>query len=140
MTATIRIFDPAMCCATGVCGPSVDTELTRFAADVDWLRKQGVRVERYNLSQQPQAFAETEVVKAALTRSMDVLPLVLVDERIAVEGKYPSRETLAALAGLVVSEQKAIQTTPASPGNSPNSSASTASCCPPKTATKSGCC
>ena len=102
MSVTIRVFDPAMCCATGVCGPSVDPEVARFAADVDWLQKQGVTVERFNLSQQPAAFAETAVVKEALGRGTEVLPLVLVGDRIAVEGAYPSRETLAALAGVVV--------------------------------------
>jgi hypothetical protein len=34
MSVTIRVFDPAMCCSTGVCGPSIDPELTRFAGDV----------------------------------------------------------------------------------------------------------
>ena len=58
MSVTIRVFDPAMCCSTGVCGPSVDPELARFAADLDWLKKQGVTVERFNLSQQPAAFAD----------------------------------------------------------------------------------
>ncbi|HRC55049.1 MAG: arsenite efflux transporter metallochaperone ArsD [Myxococcales bacterium] len=102
MSVTLRVFDPAMCCATGVCGPSVDPELARFAADVDWLQKQGVKIERYNLSAQPGAFAETPAVKEALARGTEVLPLVLVGDRIATEGAYPSRETLAALAGVVV--------------------------------------
>jgi len=48
MCRVIRGFDPAMCCATGGCGPNVVLELTRFAADLDWLCKQGVLVERYN--------------------------------------------------------------------------------------------
>lgn len=100
--STIRVFDPAMCCSTGVCGPTSDPELARFAADVDWLQKQGVKVERFNLSAQPGAFAETAAVKEALARGTDVLPLVLVDDRIATEGAYPTRETLAALAGVVV--------------------------------------
>lgn len=56
MTA-VRIFDPAMCCSTGVCGPSVDPKLVRFSADLDWLKSQGVAVERFNLSQEPAAFA-----------------------------------------------------------------------------------
>ena len=102
MSVTIRVFDPAMCCSTGVCGPSINPELARFAADVAWLHKQGVAVERFNLSQQPAVFAETPAVKEALARGTEVLPLVLVGDRIAVEGAYPSRETLAALAGVVV--------------------------------------
>jgi hypothetical protein len=127
MSATIRVFDPAMCCSTGVCGPSVEPELARFAADVDWLQKQGVTVERFNLSQQPGAFASTPAVKEALARGNEVLPLVMVGDRIAVEGAYPSRETLAALAGVVV---KKVENTPA---------ASTG-CCAPSTKSKTGCC
>ena len=129
MSVIIRVFDPAMCCSTGVCGPSVDPELARFAADVDWLQKQGVSVERFNLAQQPAAFAETPTVKEALTRGTEVLPLILVGDRVAVEGAYPSRETLAALAGVVV---KKLDLAPA---------ASTGCCGPGSAAkSKSGCC
>jgi hypothetical protein len=112
-----------MCGSTGVCGPGVDPELARFASDVEWLQKQGVKVERFNLSQQPGAFAETAAVKQALERGTDVLPLVVVDGRIAVEGSYPSRETLAALAGVVV---KKVAPAP------------TSSCCGPSTGAKPG--
>jgi hypothetical protein len=102
MSVTIRVFDPALCCSTGVCGPSVDPELARFAADVDWLKKQGVTVERHNLSQEPAVFAATAAVREALHRGVAVLSMVLADERVVMEGGYPSRETLAALAGVVV--------------------------------------
>ncbi len=64
----IQVFDPPMCCPTGVCGPSVDPELVRFAADLDWLESQGVEVERYNLAQQPAVFAGTPVVKETLAK------------------------------------------------------------------------
>ena len=127
MSVIIRVFDPAMCCSTGVCGPSVDPELSRFAADVDWLTKQGVTVERFNLSQQPGAFAETPAVKEALARGNEVLPLVLVGDRIAVEGAYPSRETLAALAGVVVKRLE-------------NAPATSTGCCGPGAKAKTGCC
>lgn len=53
MAVTIRVFDPAMCCSTGVCGPSVEPDLARFAADLAWLQAQGITVERYNLSSEP---------------------------------------------------------------------------------------
>lgn len=49
----LRVYDPPMCCSTGVCGPEVDPALTRFAADVDWLGRRGVTVERYNPAQEP---------------------------------------------------------------------------------------
>ena len=63
----LDIYDPAMCCSTGVCGPTVDPVLVRFAADVKWLQEQGAEVQRFNLSQNPAAFVENELVKTALT-------------------------------------------------------------------------
>ena len=100
---TIQVFDPPMCCSTGVCGPGVDPDLARFSADLEWLKGQGVQVQRFNLAQQPGAFVEHAAVEEALqTRGNESLPLVLVDDRVAVEGAYPSRDTLAALAGVVV--------------------------------------
>mgnify|MGYP000978873085 CR=1 FL=1 len=135
MPVTLRVFDPAMCCSTGVCGPSVDPDLARFAADVDWLAKQGVHVERFNLSAQPAAFATTPAVKEALGRGTDVLPILMIEDRIVSEGTYPSRETLAALAGVVIRKLPQVPRA--------------AACCPPagdKTSgppsgpAKSGCC
>ncbi|MBI5496143.1 MAG: arsenite efflux transporter metallochaperone ArsD [Deltaproteobacteria bacterium] len=100
MTA-VRVFDPAMCCSTGVCGPSVDPQLARFAADLDWLKGRGVGVERFNLAQQPAAFAGHAAVKAALeAKGEAALPLVEVDGTVKCSGVYPSRDELAAWAGL----------------------------------------
>jgi AhpD family alkylhydroperoxidase len=100
MTA-IRVFDPAMCCSTGICGPSVDPQLVRFAADLDWLKTQGVSVERFNLAQQPAAFAADAAVRAALeTKGEAGLPLVKVDGEVKSIGVFPSRDELAAWAGL----------------------------------------
>lgn len=97
----IQVFDPPMCCSTGVCGPSVDPELVRFAADLDWLKRQGVDVERFNLTQQPAAFAGNEVVKGALAKDgNDCLPLTLVDGAVVCRSKYPTRQELAGYAGI----------------------------------------
>ena len=116
----IQVFDPPMCCSSGVCGPSVDSELVRFAADVDWLKRQGIEVERYNLAQQPAAFANTPVVKEALaTEGNACLPLTLVDGAVVCKGRYPTREVLAGRAGLAASG-----TRPAAAGTK-----ATGSCC-----------
>jgi hypothetical protein len=70
-------------------------------ADLDWLKRQGVGVERYNLAQQPQAFASNPTVTAALReQGNDCLPLILVDDQIVSRGTYPERAELARLAGL----------------------------------------
>lgn len=97
----IHVFDPPMCCASGVCGPAVDPDLTRFAADLDWLAAQGVPVDRFNLAQQPQAFVNHDLVRAALEQDGEAcLPLVLADGRIVSRGAYPSREALVQAAGI----------------------------------------
>ena len=94
----IEVFDPPMCCPTGICGPDVDPVLPRFAADLEWLKQQGVRVTRFNMSQQPAAFAEHEMVKNALqNRGNDCLPLILVDNKVISSGEYPNREALIAM-------------------------------------------
>lgn len=98
---SLRVYDPPMCCSTGVCGPTVDPALTRFQADLDWLSLQGVRVERFNLSQDPAAFAGEPVVKAELASGgTSVLPLSLIDAIVIARGKYPSRTELASAFGL----------------------------------------
>lgn len=93
---TIQIFDPALCCSSGVCGVEVDQKLVNFAADVDWAKQNGARIERFNLAQQPMAFAENAVVKGMLERSGEgALPLTLVDGEVAFAGRYPTRDDLA---------------------------------------------
>jgi hypothetical protein len=118
----LRVYDPAMCCSTGVCGTSVDPKLAQFSADLDWLKSQGIEVERFNLAQQPGAFAEETHVKNALTeRGEASLPLLMLGSQVVSSGLYPNREQLASLAGVK------IESAPA-PAKS--------SCCGPK----SNCC
>lgn len=100
---SIQIFDPALCCSTGVCGVDVDQTLVRFAADVEWAKKCGAKIERFNLAQQPLAFAGNATVKAFLERSgPEGLPLVLVDGEVALAGRYPGKAELGRWAGLVM--------------------------------------
>ena len=92
---TIQIYDKPMCCSTGICGPQVDPVLPRFAADLDAMKNAGHTVERYNLSQQPQAFIQNTEIHALLSaKGTDVLPVVMVDGHVVSRGIYPSREML----------------------------------------------
>ncbi len=105
--ATIQVFDPALCCSTGVCGVEVDQQLLGFSADVDWAKQNGATIERFNLAQQPLAFAENSVVKAFLERSgADALPLILLDGEVALAGRYPNRTELARWTGIADSAEK----------------------------------
>lgn len=73
--AKLQVFDPAMCCSTGVCGPRVDPTLPRFAADLEWLKSKGFEVERFNLAQQVASFTSNGKVKQALnSQGTQVLP------------------------------------------------------------------
>lgn len=125
-TKTLSIYDPAMCCSTGVCGPELDPELVRFAADIEWLRGRGVKVERFNLAQEPGAFASAPLVKAALEDTGEAaLPLFLVDGRLVMSGAYPTRDQLGAWTGAV----EAADTATTSGCCGPSSPSKKSSCC-----------
>ena len=97
----LQVFDPAMCCSTGVCGPSVDPTLPRFAADLEWLKSQGVRVERFNLAHDLAAFSANATVKHAInSHGTKSLPMILIDGEVKASGGYPSRSDLAQFAGV----------------------------------------
>jgi hypothetical protein len=99
--ATIQIFDPALCCSSGVCGVETDQSLVTFAADLAWANQNGARIERFNLAQQPLAFADNVTVKGFLERSgQEALPLILVDGDIALAGRYPNRTEIARWTGV----------------------------------------
>lgn len=96
----LEVYDPAMCCSTGVCGVDVDPALVQFAADLQWVAEQGVEVKRYNLGQEPQAFADNPAVLKEMEAGIDRLPIICVDDQIVATGAYPSRLQLAQKLGL----------------------------------------
>jgi AhpD family alkylhydroperoxidase len=107
MTA-VTVYDPPMCCSTGVCGPEPDPNLARFAADLEWLKTQGVMVQRVNLAQEPARFVAEPSVKALLDETGgDDLPAIVMNGRIVAHGQYPARAELAKLAGVVTSNDAA---------------------------------
>ena len=111
MTTRLEVFDPAMCCSTGVCGPTGDPALARVAADLEWLREHGVAVSRHNLAQEPDAFVSNATVRAALeSGGVARLPMVLANGRLLSEGAYPSRAALARAAGLAADASEGRRT------------------------------
>ena len=105
--SNIQVFDPSLCCSTGVCGVDVNQQLVDFSADIDWAKQNGAQIERFNLAQEPLVFAENSVVKGFLERSgAEALPLILVDGEIALTGRYPNRSELARWAAITLSDDK----------------------------------
>ncbi|MGC8487408.1 MAG: arsenite efflux transporter metallochaperone ArsD [Clostridia bacterium] len=93
----VRVFDPEMCCASGVCGPAPDPALIGFQQVVERLKAEGADVQRYQLSRQPQAFVGMpHVYQLLLQRGTSALPVVTVDGQIASSGAYPTYEQLKA--------------------------------------------
>lgn len=87
----MKIYDPAMCCSTGVCGPSVDENLLRVSTVINKLEKQGVEIIRHNLSSDPQAFIDNKLVNDLLvSEGVDVLPVTIVDGKIKKTKEYPT--------------------------------------------------
>jgi len=93
----LSVYDPAMCCASGVCGPRVDPILAQFAGTLQSLARQGsLQVDRYNLSQQPRAFVENQKVKDLLAAGgVKLLPLIFINDELAFQARYPSKDELA---------------------------------------------
>ncbi len=95
----IEVFDPALCCSTGVCGPSPDQQLVAFASAAKALEGKA-DIQRYNLSQEPTAFSDNAVVQKILQEDgTDALPVILIDGKLAMKGVYPSQEQLEQLLG-----------------------------------------
>lgn len=101
----LEVFDPPMCCATGICGNSVDPKLVSFASDLEWLKKQGIEVVRYGLSFEPAEFVKNEAVKNTLqSDGNDCLPIVMVSGEIVSKACYPNRAKLAEICNLEYKE------------------------------------
>ena len=90
---TMKIFEPAMCCPTGLCGVSVDPELLRISTVLNTLKQNGVEVQRFNLTSAPAEFVQNQAVAEYLQKfSPEKLPVALVDDVIVIAGRYPTNE------------------------------------------------
>ena len=97
----IEIYDPALCCSSGLCGPSPDPVLIRMNDAVLALKKQGVEVERFNLAQQPKAFMANKAVADLLhSNGKKILPITVVNGEIFKTEGYPAYEELCEKLGI----------------------------------------
>lgn len=98
---TITVYDPAMCCSTGICGTDVDQKLVDLAADLDWLKAQGVSVQRFGLSREPAEFAANDTIRQIMQDSEgDDLPVFMINGALKAKAHYPSRAELADWTGI----------------------------------------
>lgn len=89
----MQIFEPAMCCSTGLCGVGVDTELLRISTVLNSLKKNGIEVDRFNLTNAPMEFVNNKVVNDLInTKGVAELPATVLDGEILITGRYPTNE------------------------------------------------
>jgi len=91
----IKVFDPPMCCSSGVCGSKIDPALIEFAGVVNTIKKAGFNIERYNLSKEPMAFVQYQAAKKFLEdKGQEKLPAIFIDDELVFTEKYPSRNEI----------------------------------------------
>lgn len=136
--AHVKVYDPAVCCSTGVCSPDSDVTIAQFSAALDKAKKSGAVVDRFTLAHQPGEYVANATVKALLdSDGIDVLPIVFVDGEILSKGSYPSRGEF--LDRLGIEDAAAANAASASSCCGP-AEASSADCCAPAPAAASSCC
>lgn len=89
----MSIYEPAMCCATGLCGVGVDPELLRISTVLNTLKKNDIVVERFNLSNAPMEFVNNKEVNSLINaKGVEELPATVLDGEIVITGRYPTNE------------------------------------------------
>lgn len=104
-TVDVALFDPPMCCPTGLCGPALDQTLLDVSEMILTLQEEGLRVERYQMTSHPQKFMNNEdVMRLVREKQMAALPITLIHNRVVKVGAYPTlKEMQAALHGAATS-------------------------------------
>jgi hypothetical protein len=91
----LEIFEPSLCCASGVCGPEPDKALIDLQNTIQILSKAGIDLKRYAINQVPLAFTSNPVVKKFITtEGPGKLPITLLNGQLIKKEGYPTLEEL----------------------------------------------
>lgn len=92
----IELYEPAMCCSSGVCGPAVDPKLVKLQETLRLIEEKGagaIEVKRYNLSSDLDAFAKNAAVGEVLKeQGPHALPVVYIDGELIAQHEYPNTD------------------------------------------------
>ncbi len=87
----LEIFEPSLCCDSGVCGPEPDKVLIDLQNTIQLLKKAGIETKRYAINQAPLVFVQNAVVRDFIkANGPGKLPLALLDNQIIKNGGYPA--------------------------------------------------
>jgi Arsenical resistance operon trans-acting repressor ArsD. len=95
----LKLYEEAMCCSTGVCGPDPDDELVELSAALDQLEDafEDVEVDRANMQHNIDQFLNTEEIYDLVEEhGPEILPITTVDGEIVAKEEYLSYDELAA--------------------------------------------
>jgi len=93
--ADVEFFDPPMCCPTGLCGPTLDQTLLDVNEMILALQRDNLRVERYQMASNPNAFLNNaDVMNLVREKQMGALPIILVRGKVIKVGAYPNADEI----------------------------------------------
>lgn len=93
----VIIFEEAMCCPSGVCGPDPDEELVAFTRTVDRLEEEyDLDITRASMAHATELFLENEEIYDTVQENgPSVLPITMIDDDVVAKGEYLGYETFA---------------------------------------------
>jgi hypothetical protein len=93
----LEIFEPTMCCPTGICGPSVDEILVKVGENIEILKSkyEGIDIQRYQPQTHPFVFMGNMTVSSLVKENgQSVLPITVYNGKIIKQGEYPTLEEM----------------------------------------------
>lgn len=91
----VELFDPPLCCPTGLCGPTLDETLLDVNEMVLALKAARIGVERYQMASHPHIFLKhPDVMRLVRERGMEAFPITVVEGKLIKAGTYPTRQEI----------------------------------------------
>lgn len=96
----LTLYEEAMCCSTGVCGPDPDDELVEVSAALDQLEAafEDVDVSRANMQHDIDQFLQTQrIADLVEAHGPSILPITVVDDEIVGKSEYLGYDELESI-------------------------------------------
>ena len=91
------IYEGAMCCSTGICGPEPDKELIEFNETLKKINEEfgDVKIIRASLSVDIKMFLENkEIFQLVKENGQEILPITTINGKVVAMMKYPKLSEL----------------------------------------------
>jgi hypothetical protein len=99
---TIIIFEGALCCSTGICGPEPNKALIDLNENLKRLKNErpDVEIARASLTFNLETFLEhEEILDMVKAQGPDILPVTTLNGKVVAERRYPTYEEFNELLG-----------------------------------------